>query len=171
MTRKRMIGGALAFAAALSMSVAALAQHGGPGGHRGPGMRGGPGGPGMHGDLLEHFSRELNLTDAQKAQVKQLADAFHESNKGLHEQLMKSGAGGGPFEGLKDGAFDEAAVRAAAQARANLHVEVEVAHARLMSQIYALLTPEQKAKVAELRQRHEQRRGQQPPPPPSGDGL
>jgi len=164
MNRKRLIGGAVAFAAALMLSVAALAQHGGPDGHRGPGgpgMHGGPGGP---GDLLGHFSRELNLTDAQQAQVKQLVDAFHESNKGLHEQLMKAGPGGGPFEGLKDGAFDEAAVRAAAQARANLHVEVEVAHAKLMSQIYALLTPEQKAKVAELRQRHEQKRGPQPPP-------
>lgn len=167
MNRKRMIGGAAAFAAALLMSVAALAQHGGPGGHRGG--PGGPGGPGHHGDLLGHFARELNLTDAQQAQVKQLTDAFHESNKALHEQLVKGGpGGGGPFEGLKDGAFDEAAVRAAAQARANLHVEMEVAHARLMSQIYALLTPEQKAKVAELRQRHEGRRGQQPPPP--GDG-
>lgn len=157
--RKKMIGGALAFAVALVMSVAAFAQHGGPGGHRGPGgMHGGPGG--KHGDLLQHFSRELNLTEAQQAQVKQLTDAFHESNKSLHEQLMKGGpGGGGPFEGLKDGAFDEAAVRAAAQARANLHVEMEVAHARLMSQIYALLTPEQKAKVAEMRQRHEQRRG------------
>jgi len=43
MTKKRIIGGALAFAAALMMSVAAFAQHGpgGPGGHRGPH---GPGG-------------------------------------------------------------------------------------------------------------------------------
>ncbi len=172
MNRKRYIGGALALVAALTLSVAALAQHGGPGGHRGPG--GGPGmhgGPGDHGgDLLGHFARELNLTDAQKTQVKQLVDAFHEGNKSLHEQMMKTGGGHGPFEGLTDGAFDEAAVRAAAQARANLHVELEVGHARLMSQIYALLTPEQKAKVAELRQRHEQKRGQRPPPP-GGEGF
>jgi Spy/CpxP family protein refolding chaperone len=46
---------------------------------------------------------------------------------------------------------------------------MEVSHARLMSQIYALLTPEQKAKVAELRQRHEQMRRQ--PPPPDGEGF
>ncbi|HEX8352131.1 MAG TPA: Spy/CpxP family protein refolding chaperone [Pyrinomonadaceae bacterium] len=163
MNRKRVIGGAAAFAAALLMSVAALAQHGGPGGHhRGPGMHGTHGGPGHHGKMLGHLARELNLTDAQQAQVKQIVESFHESNKGLHEQLMKGG-GHGPFEGLKDGVFDEAAVRAAAQARANLHVEMEVTHARLMSQIYALLTPEQKAKVAELRQRHEQKRAQQPP--------
>ena len=67
---------------------------------------------------------------------------------------------------LKDGAFDEAAARAAAQARANVHVELDVAHARMMSQIYALLTAEQKAKLAELRQQFEQRR---PGPPPGGE--
>jgi protein CpxP len=169
MNRKRLIGGALAFVAALTLSVAALGQPGGLGGHHG-----GPGGPGHHGgpgDLLGHLSRELNLTDAQKAQVKQIAEAFHENNKALHEQLMKAGPGGGPFEGLKDGAFDEAAVRAAAQARANLHVEMEVTHARLMSQIYALLTPEQKAKVNELRQRHQQMHGRQSPPPPGGENF
>jgi Spy/CpxP family protein refolding chaperone len=169
MNRKRIIGGAAAFAAALVLSVAALAQHGGPGPgghHRGPGGHGMRGG---HGDMLGHFARELSLTDAQQAQVKQIVDAFHEGNKGLHEQLMKAG-GGGPFEGLKDGAFDEAAVRAAAQARANLHVEMEVAHARMMSQVYAVLTAEQKAKVAELRQRHEQKRGKRAPQP-DGEGF
>jgi protein CpxP len=165
-TRKRFIGGAAAFAAALLMSVAALGQHGGQGGHHGPGgMHGGPG-----GDLVGHLSQVLDLTDAQKAQVKQIADAFRENTKGLHEQLMKTGPGGGPFDGLKDGAFDEAAARAAAQARANIHVELEVAHARMFSQVYALLTDAQKAKIAELRQQHEQRRGRHAPPP-DGEGF
>ena len=49
-----------------------------------------------------------------------------------------------------------------------MQVELEVAHAKMMSQIYALLTAEQKAKVAELKQRFAQR--QPPPPPPPGDG-
>src|SRR5215213_4487570 len=69
MMKKRITGGAVALAAALMMTAAAFAQHGpgGPGGHRG-----GPGGPGGHGSLLEHFSQALNLTDAQKTQVKLL---------------------------------------------------------------------------------------------------
>jgi Spy/CpxP family protein refolding chaperone len=85
---------------------------------------------------------------------------FEASTQALHEQLRQAGpgGGGGPFEGLKDGAFDEAAVRAAAQARASLHVELEVARARMMSQVYALLTAEQKATLAERRQQFEQRR-------------
>jgi protein CpxP len=164
MTKKRIIGGAVALAAALMMTVAAFAQHGpgGPGGHHGHG----PGGP---GGLLDHFSQVLNLTDAQKAQIKQLEDGFRESTKGLQEQLAKAGPGG-PFEALAGGTFDEAAVRAAAQSRANLHVELEVAHARFFSQVYAVLTPEQKAKLAELHQQMQERHRQGPPPPPDEDG-
>lgn len=166
LTRKRIIGGALAFAAAFMMSVAAFAQHGpgGPGGHRGPGGPGGHGGP---GSLLGHFSQALNLTDAQKAQIKQLEDNFKESTKSLHEQLGQAGPGG-PFDPATAGTFDEAAVRAAAQARANLHVELEVAHAKFFSQVYALLTAEQKAKLAELHKQMEEHHRQGPPPPPPG---
>jgi Spy/CpxP family protein refolding chaperone len=164
LTRKRIIGGALTFAAAFTMSVAALAQHG-PDGPHGPGGHRGPGGPG--GSLLGHFSQVLNLTDAQKAQIKQLEDSFQESTKGLHEQLAKAGPGG-PFDPATAGTFDEAGVRAAAQARANIQVELEVAHAKFFSQVYALLTTEQKAKLAELHQQMEQHHRQGPPPPPPG---
>jgi periplasmic protein CpxP/Spy len=166
MTKLRIIGGAMALAAALMITGAAFAQHGpgGPGGHRGPG---GPGGPGGRGSLLGHFSQVLNLTDAQKTQIKQIEDSFKESTKSLHEQLAKTGPGG-PFEALKDGAFDEAAVRAAAQARANVQVELEVAHARMFSQVYSVLTAEQKAKLAELHKQMEERHKQGPPPPPPG---
>ena len=166
--RTKFFAGAFALAAALGLTAAAFA---GQGMHQGPGgpHRGGPHGPGgPHGSLVEHFSRVLNLTDAQKAQVKQIEDSFREGTKSLHEQARQAG-GGGPFEGFKDG-FDESAVRAAAQARANIHVELEVAHARMLSQVYAILTPEQKAKVAELRQQFEQRRPGHPPGEEGGEG-
>ena len=128
----------------------------GPGGfgQRGPG---GPGGRGGFGPM----ERELNLTDEQKAQMKVLQEGFEKKTAGLREQMFK-GHDGPPAE-LQDGAFDEAAVRAAAQARANIQVELEVEHARLMSQMRALLTVEQKAKLAELRQQFEQRRRDFPP--------
>ena len=151
----------IVFASALvaSLALAAAAFPGQEGHHGGPGGPGGPRGP-HGGNLVEHLSRALDLTDAQKAQVKQIEDSLRESTKSLHEQLQKSG--GGPLDGFREG-FDEAAVRSAAQARAAAHVELEVAHARAMSQIYALLTDAQKAKLAELRQQFEQHR---PGPPP-----
>jgi protein CpxP len=164
---------ALALAAVAGMALAAAAFPGQEG-HHGPGGHGGPRGPhGPHGgNLVEHLSRALDLTDAQKAQVKQIEDSLRESTKSLHEQLAKSADGGGPLDGFREG-FDEAAVRSAAQARAAAHVELEVAHARAMSQIYALLTAEQKAKLAELRQQMQQRRPGPgaPPPPPPGEGA
>lgn len=166
--REKLIAGAFALAVALALTVVGFARQEGPRGFGGPppGERG-RGGP--RGGGLGPLARELNLTDAQKAQIKQLTDAFEESTKSLHEQLFKTG--GGPLEGLKDGAFDEAAVRAAAQSRAAIQVELEVAHARLMSQIYALLNAEQKAKLVELRQQFEQRRPGPPPPPEDAPNM
>ena len=165
MKLKRMKLAAFALAAVAGMALAAAAFPG-QDGHHGPGGHGGPRGP-HGGNLVEHLSRALDLTDAQKAQVKQIEDSLRDSTKSLHEQLQKSGDGG-PLDGFKDG-FDEAAVRSAAQARAAVHVELEVAHARAMSQIYALLTAEQKAKLAELRQQFQQRRPGPPPPPEDGE--
>jgi protein CpxP len=166
MRLKRMKLAAFALAAVAGMALAAAAFPGQEG-HHGPGGPGGPHGP-HGGNIVEHLSRALDLTDAQKAQVKQIEDSLRESTKSLHEQLAKSGDGGGPLDGFKDG-FDEAAVRSAAQARAAVHVELEVAHARAMSQIYALLTDAQKAKLAELRQQFQQRRPGPPPPPEDGE--
>ena len=165
LTRKRIIGGAVAFAAAFLMSVAAFAQ-GGPGDHHGPHGPGGPGfGPG--GSIIDHLSQALSLTDAQKTQIKQLEDSFRESTKSLHEQLRNAGPGD-PFAAVASGTFDEAAVRAAAQARANIQVELEVAHAKFFSQVYAVLTAEQKAKLAELHKQMQEHHRQGPPPPPPG---
>lgn len=158
--KTKLIGGTLALAAILLLTMAAFArQDGGRGFGAPPPPGGGHGrGEGRRGDVLGPFARDLNLTDAQKAQIKQIADSFEESTKSLHEQLFKSG--GTPLDGL-DGTFDEATVRAAAQARASIQVELEVAHAKMLSQVYALLTSEQRAKLAELRQQFAQ--GHRPP--------
>jgi protein CpxP len=113
-------------------------------------------GRGMRGGFGGGFAEKLNLTDAQKEQMKQIAARFHESTKALRQQGR--GERGDEFDALKDGTFNEAAVRAAAQARANARVEMEVAHARMMSEMYAVLTPEQKAQLAAERQQREQKR-------------
>ena len=117
-------------------------------GRRGGGMRGGFGG---------RFAEKLNLTDAQKAQMQQIAARYHESFKAQRQQGGERRGGGG-FDALNGGTFNEAAVRAAAQARANAHVEMEVARARIMSEMYNVLTAEQKAQLAAERQQREQKR-------------
>ncbi len=154
------MSGFIAIAIALCLAaVVGLSQqgrpHGGPGPDGGPGrggFRGGPGGPGGLGPL----ARDLNLTDEQKAQIKKITDGFEESTKALHEQMRALHEN--ERDAPKDGAFDEAAVRTAAQARAGVQVELEVARARMMSQVFSVLTAEQKAQLAAKRQEFEQKR-------------
>jgi protein CpxP len=116
-------------------------------GGRGGGRRGGFG-------PFGRFGAELNLTPAQEEQLRQIAERYRSTfeaerrNRGQERQA---------FDPLA-GTFDEAAVRAAAQARANAQVEREVAHARMMHEMYNVLTPEQKAQLASARQQREQRR-------------
>jgi Spy/CpxP family protein refolding chaperone len=123
--------------------------------------RGDFGGRKMHGrghDGFGRFMRDLNLSDAQKQQLEQIAARHKESTKSLHEQMrnLHRGSDAKAF----DGSFNEAAVRQAAQARANLQVELEVARARMMSEMYSVLTPEQKAQLAQQREERKQRRQQ-----------
>jgi len=153
------MSGAVLHAGALLLMLAIVGFSQGPGGPPGPGgphergFRGGPGGPPRDG--LGPIARDLNLTDEQKAQIKKINDSFAESTKSLREQMRTlHEAQGDPLAG---GTFDEAAVRAAAQARANIQIELEVAHARMMSQIFGVLTPEQKTQLAAKRQEFEQR--------------
>lgn len=150
--------GALALAGALLLTgigYAGFAQGGPPGGFGGRGPRGERGGRGPRGGHVP-FLRDLNLTDAQKAQIKQITDNAEASTKELRQRM--DALHESEMNGLTDGTFNEAAVRAAAQERANVQVELEVARARMTSQIFAVLTPEQKTQVAAKRQEFEQRR-------------
>jgi protein CpxP len=146
------------FIAAALLSVMAVVgfSQGPQGGRRGgPGrdFHGGPRGGGPRDGLGP--LRDLNLTDEQKAQIQKIHASFEESTRALREQMRTLHENGA--DPLSTGVFDEAAVRAAAQARANVQVEMDVAHARMMSQVFAVLTPEQKTQLAAKRQEFEQR--------------
>lgn len=131
-----------------------------PGPPRGPFGHGphGPGGRGGFGPFAD-----LNLTDAQKEQIRQIHEGFAEQTKALRDQMRALHESQGD---PASGAFDEAAVRAAAEARAKVQIEMEVAHARMMSQVANVLTAEQRAQMAE---RHKHRR-MGPPRPPQPPG-
>jgi protein CpxP len=156
------MSGVIAIVGALLLALAMVAFSQGPQGGppRGGDFHGGPGGP---RDGLGPMGRDLNLTDEQKAQIKKIQDSFAESTKALREQAHAQHES--EPDPLSGGAFDEAAVRAAAEAHAKIQVELEVTHARMMSQIFAVLTTEQKAKLAAKRQEFEQRRQERRPPP------
>lgn len=122
-------------------------------GWRGKGRKHG----GMRGGFGGRFAEKLNLTDAQKAQMQQIAARYRESFKAKRQQ-GRTERRGGEFGAFNGGTFDETAFRAAAQARANARVEMEVARARMMNEMYNVLTAEQKAQLAAERQQWEQKR-------------
>ena len=56
-----------------------------------------------------------------------------------------------------NGAFDEAAVSAIATEKGNLSAQMTVERARVKSQIFALLTVEQKTKATEMKSKMQER--------------
>ena len=117
---------------------------------RGGGRRGGFG-------PFGRFAEELNLSDAQLEQMRQIEERYRATFQAQRQARGRRGERRA-FDPLAGGAFDEAAVRAAAQARANAEVEREVAQARMVHEMYNVLTGEQKAQLASARQQREQRR-------------
>ncbi len=113
-------------------------------------------GPGPRDGMM---FRDLNLSDEQKAQIKKIMDTAAAGDRELHEKMRAlHDSEPAPFTA----AFDEAAVRAAAEARAKIDVELQVSRARTMSQVAAILTEEQRAQLAARRPS----RPEGPPPPP-----
>ena len=110
------------------------------------------------GGLGGRFAKNLNLTDAQQEQMKQISARYRESAKAQRQGRGEGRRQRGDFDAFNGGVFNEVEVRAAAQARANTRVERQVARARMMSEMYAVLTPEQKTQMAAARQQHEQKR-------------
>jgi len=127
----------------------------------------------MHGDgmfgghMLEHMTKDLDLTDAQQAQIKDLMSKQQATMKPLfsqmgleHQQMMQL---------IQSGNFDEAKARQIATEQAQVRIEMDVQMARTGAQVFQMLTPDQKTKAIDLMNQHEQRmmqHNQGPPPPP-----
>jgi len=150
----------LALAATLLLVPGALVAQGFFGGH-GPGGPDGPDGMFGHGDpgfLLGLVGDAIALTDEQRTQIETILEAgrpaieeLREKARTAHEEFRAS---------HQPGQFDEQAVRQFAQSQAQLHAEIMVQGMRLRSQVHAVLTPEQQAKLEQLRERRQERREQ-----------
>jgi len=96
----------------------------------------------------------LDLTDAQKEQIKTLMEQ-HRANMPKPEEV------GTEMDQLKTliqaETFDEAAVRTLLESKQKVRLEHEVARAKLQSDIYKVLTTEQKAKLAERQQKWQEK--------------
>ena len=127
----------------------------GPGGPMGRGGPMGPGGPmGMLG-----IGPHLDLTDAQKDQVKTIAESHRDEWKALadrgraaHEALHQA---------ITAESVDEGLIRQRSADVASVEADLAVAQARAHAEAFQILTAEQKEKAkafqAEMRTRMEQR--------------
>jgi len=112
-------------------------------------------GHGGRGDRAGMFLRGLDLTDEQKAKVKEIMEANKatfeptmQAMKDNHTKLAELG---------KDGLFDQAALEAIAKEQGDLFAKTIVQKESVKAQIFAILTPDQKAKAAEQRTKFEER--------------
>jgi periplasmic protein CpxP/Spy len=128
----------------------------------GRGMYGGP--------MMGFFGHRLDLTDAQRSQMKQIMAQERPTIKPLMQQLAQGRQQLTQLE--MSGTFDENAVRNLAGQQAQTMTELTVERARIANQMFNLLTPDQKTKlnqmIAARQQRMQQRMQQQAPAnPPS----
>jgi Spy/CpxP family protein refolding chaperone len=143
--------GASALAAALVTGGAlAYAQGPAPGGLRGRGPGFGLGGP-QAGLAL----RALDLTEAQREQVRQLSQQSREQMRAVMDRMRA--AQDARRQAVEAVPFNESQVRAAMRDLADVQADLAVAEARLQSDIYALLTADQQQRLQQLRAEREAR--------------
>jgi periplasmic protein CpxP/Spy len=107
----------------------------------------------------------LDLTDAQKAQAKQIMTNEKAAFQPLMKQMRQNRAQ--EWQLVEAASFDQAQAQAFAAQQAQTVAQLSVEKMRLESQLYQILTPDQKTKLnaildkrAERFQQHQQ--GQQP---------
>lgn len=160
MTRFRALTLTVVLAGLLAGGIA-FAQGAGPGRRGGPGGFGGPGpgGPGGPGGLP---LQALNLTETQQDQIKQLTQQYRQQNPNIAEQLRT--AMEAQRKSVETMPVDEGLIRSTTQALVEAQTEMAIQQARLRSEIFALLTPEQQAQARKLQAERDQRAQQRPRP-------
>jgi Spy/CpxP family protein refolding chaperone len=149
--RMRLMAGGVVLALAGSFGLVAMARDGGPmPPHGEAGLMGSP----FLGHRLDHLLTAVKATDAQRAQIKQIAQAAaadlkaqHEAGRKLHEQGIAL---------FTQPTVDPAAAEALRQQLLVQHDQASKRVLQAMLDISKVLTPEQRQQLAEqLKKRHE----------------
>ncbi len=110
---------------------------------------------GWHGHGQHHMgwmAKQLNLTDAQKEQIKSMRQAQRATMRPLMQQLAENRQA--LLTATASGAFDQAKVTALANQQAQTMAQLTVQKESMQHQIYTqVLTAEQRAQADQLRQK------------------
>jgi protein CpxP len=121
------------------------------------GRMGGPGGP---MGMLPMLARELNLTDAQKAQIKTIADSHRDEWKALGDRART--AHQALQQAVTADTVDEGLIRQRSAEVAAVEADMAVARARAHTEVFQLLTPEQKTQAKTLQSQVQERMKERP---------
>jgi protein CpxP len=135
----------IALAVLLIAPAIALA---GPGkwghGHRGPHGDPGP------GERMRMIAEQLDLSEEQRAQVRELAEQHRESTRALRDQMRDARRALGEAIHAEDS--NETSIRSASAAVAALEADIAVARAAHRKEFEALLTPEQLEELGQMKE-------------------
>jgi len=109
----------------------------------------------MNGRMLEFFAHYLDLTDAQQSQAKEILAKEMPALQPLLRQRLQ--AEKQLRELAMNGPYDEAKVRDIANQQAQVMAELSVQKARVESELFQLLTPDQKTKLNQFFDKHAER--------------
>jgi len=125
-----------------------MERHGGRGGHKGHGW----------GGIGDGGFRQLNLTEDQKAKIKQIRETFAQTNKPLRDQLRAKRQE--LRQASEGGTFNEALATQKLTEIAPLEAKLMGEEHKLHEQMLSVLTAEQKAQLEQSRAQFKARRGQ-----------
>jgi Spy/CpxP family protein refolding chaperone len=127
------------------------------GGRMGPGGPGPVGGPGGPMGMLRMLGPQLNLTDAQRDQIKAIADVHKEEWKALADR--ERAAHTALDVAIAADTVNEAAIRQKSADASAVDADVAVARAHAHAEVFQILTADQKTQLKTMQGRR-QRRGQ-----------
>ena len=112
-------------------------------------------GHGMFGDhMLGMMTEYLGLSSDQQAQIRQIMDKEKPAMQPLFQQMEQSHQAMRAL--IESGNFDENKAREIASQQSQNMIEMEVQKARVASEMYQVLTPDQRTKAKQFLDRHEQ---------------
>lgn len=133
----------------------------GRGGPGGPGGRfGGPGGPGGPMGMLPMLGRELNLTDAQRDQIKAIAESHKAEWKAIGDR--ERAARTSLNDVVTADSIDEAAIRQKSSEVAAVEADLAVARAHAHAEVLQILTADQKAQLKTMQAQMKKRMQDRP---------
>jgi Spy/CpxP family protein refolding chaperone len=132
---------------AMTASLAVAAPHEGQGGKHGRGR---------HGELGARFAEKLNLTDAQKEQIRTMNQTFRDSNKEFFEQARDT------HRQMREArqAGDQARLESLKATAQSQRAQMKQLHTEQRQRVLALLTPEQRAQFEAMKAERQARRAE-----------